>query len=74
MSDADYKTPEWSYDPTCATSPSGAHYWMVTIGGEGRCRHCDMEQRFQAKTTNQPSAGRAYSIRGGQSSAAKRGK
>ena len=74
MSDADFKTPEWSYDPTCATSPSGAHYWMLTIGGEGRCRYCDMEQQFQAKTPNGPRpTTRAYSIRGGQT-AAKRGK
>jgi len=74
MSNSDFKTAEWSYDPTCAKSPSGAHYWMLTAGGDGRCKHCEMEQRFQAKTTTQPSIGRAYSIRGGQSSAAKRGK
>ena len=65
-----FKTDGWSYDPTCAESPSGAHYWMVTIGGEGRCRHCDMEQRFQARVTTQPRAiSRSYSIRGGESSA-----
>ena len=74
MSDADYKTPGWSYDPTCATSPSGAHYWMLTVGNLGHCKHCDMEQQFHAKTTTQPRAmPRSYSIRGGQSSA-KRGK
>jgi hypothetical protein len=69
-----FKTDGWSYDPTCATSPSGAHYWMVTIGNHGRCKHCDMEQLFQVKTTNGPSPStKAYSIRGGQT-AAKRGK
>ena len=62
-------TAEWSYDPTCATSPSGAHYWMLTVSNLGHCKHCDMEQQFQAKTTTQPSIGRSYSIRGGESSA-----
>jgi len=72
---SDFKFNGWSYDPTCATSPSGAHYWMVTIGNHGRCKHCEIEHLFQAKTTNGPRAmPRSYSIRGGQSSAAKRGK
>jgi hypothetical protein len=69
-----FKTDGWSYDPTCVTSPSGAHYWILATSGHGRCKFCDMEQLFQAKTTTQPSIGRAYSIRGGQSSAAKRSK
>jgi len=48
---------------------------MVTIGNHGRCKHCEIEHLFQAKTTNGPRAmPRSYSIRGGQSSAAKRGK
>jgi len=75
MSDAVFKTTEWSYDPKCAKSPSGAHYGMVTIGNHGRCKHCEMEHLFQARTTTQPRAmSRAYSIRGGESSAAKRSK
>ena len=66
-------TAEWSYDPTCATSPSGAHYWMLTAGGDGRCKHCEMEQRFQARVTTQPRAmPRSYSIRGGQAARRRR--
>ena len=71
---SDFKFDGWSYDPTCAESPSGAHYWMVTAGNLGHCKHCEMEHLFQARTTTQPRATtRAYSIRGGQT-AAKRGK
>jgi hypothetical protein len=70
MSDAVFKTDEWSYDPTCKRSPTGAHHWIIKSGTEGRCKHCTKKQHFIMKTTNQPRAiSRAYSIRGGQSSA-----
>jgi hypothetical protein len=70
----DFKIDGWSYDPMCKPSPSGAHYWILEASGHGRCRHCEMEQQFHARTTNGPRpTSRAYSIRGGKT-AAKRGK
>ena len=70
MSSGNFTTDGWSYDPTCKPSPSGAHYWILTSQGAGICRHCDMENFFQVALTNglRPVT-KAYSIRGGESTA-----